>query len=47
MFNKVIDGLQNGDLNASAGFTRAVCDLPDADLELMQFAGELERLPKE
>jgi hypothetical protein len=45
MFNRVIDGLQNGNMNASAGLTRAICDLPDADMQLMELASELEKLP--
>ncbi|KAB2934328.1 MAG: hypothetical protein F9K24_04695 [Leptonema illini] len=45
MFNQVIDGLQDGNMHASAGLTRAICDLPDADMQLMQLASELEKLP--
>lgn len=46
MFNQVIDGLQDGNMHASVGFTKAICDLPDADMQLMALASELEKIPR-
>ncbi|WP_061219629.1 hypothetical protein [Leptospira weilii] len=47
LFDRVIDGMQNGNPGVAIGFGRAISDCRDADLELMNLAFELERLAKE